>query len=134
MYVPNIERADILTIALAATFFAYVGVALFRSGRFPRSNIRGQLRFSIRCGANILWRDAKGVQHRVKARVRDISDSGASLYIRKQLQVNSTVFLDCPEYRITGAAYVRRCSWSGLGYRVGIKFKGVMRNAVPLSA
>ena len=70
----------------------------------------------------ISWQDDRGKHRWARARVVDMSGTGAQVKCSAPLPPGSFVYVQTPGLGLMGGAYVRRCEPLLLSYRVGLQF------------
>ena len=73
--------------------------------------------------ATITATDDHGQSVTVKARVHDITETGACLESPQSFPCGSSVFVNLLKRRLMGTAIARHCTPAGSAYQIGLQFQ-----------
>jgi hypothetical protein len=74
-----------------------------------------------------VWTDATGNSRHLVGRCVDVSEVGISVELKERIEPRSSVNFQVDAPRFGGAALVRHCTRSKLGWHCGMEFTGGLR-------
>jgi len=81
-------------------------------------------RFATMGKIRISWQDRRGRTRRHRARVVNMSGTGALVKCGVSIPPGSFIYVQSPKLRIMGSAHVRRCEPLLVRYELGLQFSG----------